>query len=224
MIKNIPVTEQPRERMLHYGAKALTVSELLAILLRTGSKKRSALELGQYMASQFESNLSDLSQITIEQLCEIDGIGTTKATQIIAAIELGKRIKQSTGIKGYKITSPSDVTSFFYAELSLEKVEKFVIVMLNTKNEVINWEVISIGSLNASIVHPREVFNSAIKRSAASIIAIHNHPSGTVSPSKEDSLITKRLDECGQLLGIPLVDHLIIGKDKYFSFKESNQL
>ena len=123
-----------------------------------------------------------------------------------------------------KLSSPNEVVTFFSAELNESKVEKFIAVLLNTKNEVINWDVISIGSLNASIVHPREVFNRAIKRSAASLIVVHNHPSGHIDPSREDINITKRLFEAGQLIGIPLIDHIIIGRDKYYSFKEENQL
>ncbi|GAB6109602.1 RadC family protein [Fusibacter bizertensis] len=224
MIKNLPYEEQPREKLVTYGASFLSNSELLAILLRTGTRNKSAVDLGRLIVNKFGNNINELSQVTIEELCTIDGIGESKATQIISAIELGKRVKQSTALRGLKITSPSDVVKFFSTELSDSNVEKFAIVLLNTKNEVINWEIISIGSLNASIVHPREVFNRAIKRSAASIIAIHNHPSGAIEPSREDLSITKRLSESGQLIGIPLIDHIIIGKSCYYSFKEQNQL
>lgn len=224
MIKNLPYEEQPREKLVAHGVSFLSNSELLAILLRTGTRNKSAVDLGRLIVKKFGNNINELSQVTIEELCTIDGIGESKATQIISAIELGKRVKQSTALRGLKITSPSDVVQFFSMELSDSNVEKFVIVLLNTKNEVINWEIISVGSLNASIVHPREVFNRAIKRSAASIIAIHNHPSGAIEPSREDLGITKRLSESGQLIGIPLIDHIIIGKECYYSFKEQNQL
>lgn len=153
-----------------------------------------------------------------------EGIGESKACQLLASLELGKRVKQMGILQRAKMSSPTEVVNFFSAELDNIKVEKFIGVFLNTKNEVINWEVISVGSLNASIVHPREVFNRAIRRNAASIIAVHNHPSGHISPSKEDFNITKRLYEVGQLVGIPLIDHIIIGKNKYYSFKEENQL
>jgi len=224
MIKNLPSEEQPREKLVIHGAAFLSNSELLAILLRAGTRNKSAVDLGRTIVNKFGNNINELSQVTIEELCSIDGIGESKASQIISAIELGKRIRQTTSLRGLKITSPSDVVNFFNLELADSKVEKFAIVLLNTKNVVINWEIISIGSLNASIVHPREVFNRAIKRSAASIIAIHNHPSGAIEPSREDKAITKRLNESGQLVGIPLVDHIIIGKNQYYSFKEQNQL
>lgn len=224
MIKNLPYEEQPREKLVAHGVSFLSNSELLAILLRTGTRNKSAVDLGRTIVNTFGNNINELAQVTIEELCTIDGIGESKATQILSAIELGKRIKQTSSIRGLKISSPTDVVKFFNMELSDSKVEKFVIVLLNTKNEIINWEIISIGSLNASIVHPREVFNRAIKRSAASIIAIHNHPSGAIEPSKEDNAITKRLFESGQLVGIPLIDHIIIGKESYYSFKEQNQL
>lgn len=224
MIKNIPHSEQPRERLISIGVEALTNSELLAILIRTGSTKQSALEVGKSLLSSCNENLTELSEMTIEELCKFEGIGESKACQLLASLELGKRVKQMGILQRAKMSSPAEVVNFFSAELDDIKVEKFIGVFLNTKNEVIKWEVISVGSLNASIVHPREVFNRAIRRNAASIIAVHNHPSGHISPSKEDINITKRLYEVGQLVGIPLIDHIIIGKNKYYSFKEENQL
>jgi len=224
MIKALPIAEQPREKLMNHGVAYLSVSELLAILLRTGTKNASALSLGNEIVSKCGDDLMELHQITLEELCMIEGIGESKACQILAAIELGKRLKQSTIMRKAKLSSPNEVVTFFSAELNESKVEKFIAVLLNTKNEVINWDVISIGSLNASIVHPREVFNRAIKRSAASLIVVHNHPSGHIDPSREDINITKRLFEAGQLIGIPLIDHIIIGRDKYYSFKEENQL
>lgn len=224
MIKALPIAEQPREKLMNQGVSYLSVSELLAILLRTGTKNSSALSLGNKIVSKCGDDLTELHQMTLEELCSIEGIGESKACQILAAVELGKRMKQSTVMRKAKLSSPNDVVTFFSAELNESKVEKFIAVLLNTKNEVINWDVISIGSLNASIVHPREVFNRAIKRSAASLIVVHNHPSGHIDPSREDINITKRLFEAGQLIGIPLIDHIIIGRDKYYSFKEENQL
>jgi DNA repair protein RadC len=224
MIKKLPYLEQPREKILNHGVGVLSTSELLAILIRTGTRQYNAIDLGNILMRKCGDDLNELSVITLEELCLVDGIGESKACQILAAIELGKRLKQSPLSRKTKITSPNDVVSFFSAELSSQRVEKFIAVFLNTKNEMIAWEVISIGSLNASIVHPREVFNRAIKRSAASILAVHNHPSGHVEPSQEDINITKRLSEVGQIVGIPMVDHIIIGKDKYYSFKEQNQL
>lgn len=224
MIKNVPYSEQPRERLMSIGASNLSNSELLAILIRTGSFNNSALDIGKTLLSSCNDSLAELSEMTIEELCMFEGIGESKACQLLASLELGKRVKQMGGLRGAKMSSPTEVVDFFSAELADIKVEKFIGVFLNTKNEVINWEVISIGSLNASIVHPREVFNRAIRRNAASFIAVHNHPSGHITPSKEDLNITKRLYEVGQLVGIPLIDHIIIAKDNYYSFKEENQL
>lgn len=224
MIKQIPLSEQPREKLLSKGAANLSNSELLSILLRTGTHNRSALQLGQDLVNSFEDDFTEISNVTIEELCNFNGIGASKACQILSAIELGKRVQSTDLNRRIKISSPSEVVNYFTAQLSDLKVEKFISVLLNTKNEIINWEVVSIGSLNASIVHPREVFNRAIKRSAASILVIHNHPSGHVNPSKEDIHVTKRLSEAGNLIGIPLVDHIIIGKSGYYSFKEENQL
>lgn len=224
MIKNIPHSEQPRERLMNIGVSNLSNSELLAILIRTGSFRISALDIGKTLLSSCNDNLAELSEMTIEELCKFEGIGESKACQLLASLELGKRVKQSGSLRRTRMSSPSEVVNFFSVELSDVKVEKFIGVFLNTKNEIINWEVISVGSLNASIVHPREVFNRAIRRNAASIIAVHNHPSGHITPSKEDLNITKRLYEVGQLVGIPLIDHIIIGKDKYYSFKEENEL
>lgn len=224
MIKQIPLNEQPREKLLSKGAANLSNSELLSILLRTGTQKRSALQLGQDLVNSFDDDFAEIANITIEELCNFNGIGSSKACQILSAIELGKRVQSSDLNRRIKISGPSEVVNYFKAQLSDLKVEKFISVLLNTKNEIINWEVVSIGSLNASIVHPREVFNRAIKRSAASILVVHNHPSGHVNPSKEDIHVTKRLFEAGTLIGIPLVDHIIIGKSGYYSFKEENQL
>lgn len=224
MLKDMPMMEQPREKLIQKGVTHLTNSDLLAIILKTGNPNQSAVELGQSIINSCNDDLTELNQYTIEELTAFNGIGETKACQILASLELGKRVMQATGLKRHKIACPDDVISYFSAELSDAKVEKFIIILLNTKNEIINWEIISIGSLNASIVHPREVFNRAIKRSAASILVVHNHPSGHVAPSNEDINITKRLFEAGQLIGIPLIDHIIIGKGHYYSFKEQNQL
>lgn len=224
MIKQIPLSEQPREKLLSKGVANLSNSELLSILLRTGTQKRSALQLGQDLVNSFDDDFTEIANITIEELCNFSGIGASKACQILSAIELGKRVQSSELNRRIKISGPSEVVNYFRAQLSDLKVEKFISVLLNTKNEIINWEVVSIGSLNASIVHPREVYNRAIKRSAASILVVHNHPSGHVKPSKEDIHVTKRLYDAGHLIGIPLVDHIIIGKSGYYSFKEENQL
>ncbi|MDK2866769.1 MAG: repair protein RadC [Clostridiales bacterium] len=224
MIKTMPESERPREKMLNRGSQSLSNTELLAIIMRTGSRQKSVIELANDVIGQCERDIGDLRHITIQELCAMQGIGPSKACQIMAAVELGTRIHAQKLAYGQRIASPNDVIGAFKSILSHEKVEKFVVAYLSTKNEIISTEVISIGSLNASIVHPREVYGKAVRLSAASIIAVHNHPSGDPTPSREDRNITQRLHEAGKLLGIALLDHIIIGGSRYYSFKENEPL
>lgn len=219
-IKALPREERPREKLLEYGPSKLSNSELLAILLSTGTKDTSSIGLGERILSHRGDGLRFLTDCTIEELKEIKGIGLAKASQLIAAVELGKRIALSAKVNNYRIKSPEDVKELLMEEMRYLKKEYFSILLLNTKNEVISIENISIGSLNASIVHPREVFSRAIKRNSASVILAHNHPSGDPSPSQEDIQITRRLKEAGAIIGIPVLDHVIIGDGTYISLKE----
>ncbi|SHJ52815.1 RadC family protein [Tepidibacter formicigenes] len=220
-IKEMALDERPREKMILKGAKYLSNPELLAILLRSGNKDMSAIDLANYIINMDKSEgIRSLCNITIEELSKIKGIGNAKACQILASIELGKRIAKSIPRDKFKINSPDDIASVYMEELRYLKKEVFKIVLLNTKNEIISDIEISVGSLNSSIVHPREVFIEAIRRSANKIILMHNHPSGYVEPSKEDKNITKRLVDGGKILGIDIIDHIIIGDGIYFSFKE----
>lgn len=223
-IKDLPQDERPREKMLKYGPKALSNSELLAIIIRTGNKEKTAIEIAQSLLSIDKRGLKFLAELSIEEFTSIKGIGKCKASQILAAFELAKRLSISNGGNKLKITSPRDVTSILMEEMRYLKKEFFKIVLLDTKNQVISIEDISVGSLNSSIVHPREVFNVAIKRSSASIILVHNHPSGDTTPSKEDLNVTKRLVECGNIIGITVLDHLIIGDGEFISLKEKNMV
>lgn len=219
-IKDLPIDERPREKMYKYGARALSNSELLAIIIRTGSRKSTALELSQRLLALDKMGLAYLSECSLQELTSIEGIGKCKASQILAAIELGRRISNSNGKNTVRITSPLDVSNLLMEEMRYLKKEYFKIIMLDTKNKIIAIENISIGSLNSSIVHPREVFKEAIKRSSASIILVHNHPSGDPTQSKEDISITKRLVESGDILGIKVLDHIILGDNRYTSLKE----
>lgn len=221
-IKKMPENERPREKLMRYGSKTLSNSELIAILIRTGSKKQSALELANILLSHHEKGIRFLANCTVEELSKIKGIGKSKACQIIAAVELGNRLSRSSLEIKRRIKSPKDVTDMFINDMRFLEKEHFKVVFLNTKNEIITFETISIGSLNASIVHPREVFNRAIKKSSASIILLHNHPSGNPEPSKEDINITKRLAEAGHIIGIEVLDHIIIGDGSYYSLKENS--
>jgi DNA repair protein RadC len=219
MIRDFPQDERPRERLLVDGPASLSNHELLAILLRTGSKEESVLQLANRLLTQFEG-LRMLKDATVEELTSMKGIGNTKAIQIMAAIELGRRMGRLRYDDRYIIRSPEDGAKFVMEDMRFLSQEHFVCLYLNTKNQVLHRQTIFIGSLNASIVHPREVYKEAFRRSAASIICIHNHPSGDPSPSKEDIEVTKRLSECGKIIGIELLDHLIIGDGKYVSLKE----
>lgn len=223
LIKNVPQEDRPRERMIHLGARHLSNQELLAILIGSGSKNESVLALSQRILVHFEG-LALLKDATVEELTAIKGIGTAKAVMILSALEIGKRIQIHKPSDRYVIRSPEDGADYVMEEMRDLHQEHFVCLFLNTKNQVIHRQTIFIGSLNASIVHPREVFKEAVKRSAASIICAHNHPSGDPAPSQEDIHVTRRLTECGKMLGIELLDHLIIGDRKFVSLKEKGYL
>ena len=223
-IKDMPQSEQPREKLLAGGVETLSNAELIAILLATGTKELTAISLAENILNYSNDGLRFLTDTTVEELSNIKGIGLAKSAQLIAAVELGKRIALTTKVNNYRIKSPMDVSSLLMEELRYKKKEYFNILLLNTKHELISIENISIGSLNASIVHPREVFQRAIKRSSSAIILVHNHPSGDPSPSNEDIKITKRLQEAGNIVGIEVLDHIIIGDGNYCSLKEKGLL
>ena len=218
-MKKLPPDIRPRERLFRYGASGLSDAELLAILLGTGTKKETALQLSQLVLSKFET-LSNLASASPEELVEIDGIGRAKSSQIMAAIELGKRGNIAFNGKKNFISNPRDAVNLFMAEMKHLDRECFKAVLLNTKNRVLKIAEISTGSLNSSIVHPRELYKIAIKCSSASLIVVHNHPSGDPTPSEEDISLTQRLSESGKILGIVILDHIIIGDGEYTSFKE----
>jgi DNA repair protein RadC len=223
MIKDFPQDEKPRERLVANGPESLSNQELLAILLRTGTKSESVLQLSNRLLQKFEG-LRLLKDASLEEITETKGIGAAKAVQIMAAVELGRRISNLSYDDRYIIRSPEDGANYVMNDMRFLSQEHFVCLYLNTKNQVLHKQTIFIGSLNASIVHPREVFKEAFRRSAASIICIHNHPSGDPTPSREDIEVTKRLVECGKIIGIEVLDHLIIGEKKYISLKEKGYL
>ncbi|MFD2926112.1 RadC family protein [Halobacillus naozhouensis] len=223
MIKDVPKQDRPRERLIELGAAQLSNQELLAILLGSGTKQESVTSLAQRLLIHFEGVIL-LKDATIEELTAIRGIGAAKAVLILSAIELGRRIQQMKPVERYMIRSPEDGADFVMEEMRELKQEHFIVLFLNTKNQVLHRQTIFIGSLNASIVHPREVFKEAVKRSAASIICAHNHPSGDPTPSQEDIHVTRRLQECGKMIGIELLDHLVIGDRKFISLKEKGYL
>ncbi|MDF2648058.1 MULTISPECIES: DNA repair protein RadC [unclassified Paenibacillus] len=219
MLREVPQEERPRERMLQYGAGALSHEELLAILLRTGTVSESALRLAGRILSE-SGGLRSLVDMSKDQLTQIKGIGDAKALQIQAGIELGRRLAKSAFAERVTIRSPKDIADLVSEDLRYLQKEHFVCLFLNTKNHLLAQETLSMGSLNASIVHPREVFRAAIKRSSASIICVHNHPSGDPTPSPEDIQLTHRLMEAGTIIGIEVLDHVIIGDQRFISLKE----
>lgn len=223
LIKDYRKEERPRERFLHDGAESLSNQELLAILLRTGTKSESVIDVANRIIHVFEG-LRLLKEASVEELTSIKGIGEAKAIQLLASVELGRRIHCQNQLERYVIRSPEDGANYCMEEMRFLSQEHFVCLYLNTKNEVLHKRTIFIGSLNASIVHPREVYKEAFRRSAASIICLHNHPSGDPTPSREDIEVTKRLVECGKIIGIDLLDHIIIGEQKYVSLKEKGYI
>ncbi|SET70022.1 DNA replication and repair protein RadC [Oceanobacillus limi] len=219
MIKDVPKEDRPRERLLKLGANQLSNQELLAIVLGSGTKNESVMTLANRVLMHFEG-LNLLKDATIEELTAIKGIGSAKGVLILSAIEIGKRMSQYKPNERYVIRSPEDGADYIMEEMRTLNQEHFVVLFLNTKNQIIHQQTIFIGSLNASIVHPREVYREAVKRSAASIIVAHNHPSGDPTPSQEDIHVTRRLVDSGKMIGIELLDHLVIGDRKFVSLKE----
>jgi len=217
-IQDIPEDERPRERLIRYGPESLSNAELLGIILRTGSKEENVVSLCSRILSEY--SIKQLSLANVARLMQVHGVGKAKAAQISAVFELARRLETFIEEPKRKISSPKDVYALMYPKMREQKKEKFITLYLDTKNQILKEEVISIGSLNASIVHPREVFKSALMESSASVIMIHNHPSGDPSPSREDIMVTEKLIEGGKLLGIDVLDHIIIGDGRYVSLKD----
>ncbi|MCL6610616.1 MAG: DNA repair protein RadC [Peptococcaceae bacterium] len=217
-MKELPEDIRPRERLLKEGAEALSEIELLAILLGTGSREATALELASLVMARFKS-LRLLLDATVEELSEVKGVGPAKACQVKAALELARRLAQFSGPPRPVIKSPDDAAGLVMEEMRHLDREHFRALLLNIRNQVIGVDKVSVGTLNSSAVHPRELFRNAIKRSAASVILVHNHPSGDPTPSREDLDITLRLSEAGKIIGIEVLDHIIIGDNRFTSFK-----
>jgi len=211
--------ERPREKLLNFGSEVLTNSELIAILINNGTKNKSAIDLAKELLGKHENKLFELTRCEVDSFKSLDGIGDAKAATLAAAFELGKRIKiENLNIKD-KITSPDKVGQYFIQKLASETVEKFFAIYLSTANKIIKEKQITSGTLNASLVHPREVFKTAVSVSANSIILVHNHPSGNTRPSNADIEVTNQLVKAGNMMDIHILDHLIIAGNTYFSFK-----
>ena len=220
----LPVENRPREKMAAYGASVLSDAELIAVLLRTGTQEKSALELANDLTADggLYKRLAGISQL--QELTKIKGLGIAKATAILAAIEIGRRLASAKPLARKGFTCPQDGADYLMPLLRFSQKEQFVVVLLNSKNRVIGTEIVSEGSLTGSVVHPREVFQPAILQHAAAIVVAHNHPSGDPHPSKEDREITKMLQEAGKTMGIPVLDHIIIGDGTYYSLQETGSI
>ncbi len=223
-LKEVPSSDRPREKLIKFGSSNLTDSELLAIILKTGTKGENVCDLAMRVINEL-GKLENLKNVSLETLTQIKGIGETKAIEILVLTELAKRIYyKQDNVKKEKYTTPDSIyqkNKYLFDDL---KQEHFYCLYLNTKKELIERKLLFMGTLNKSVVHPREIFKEAYRLSASSIICMHNHPSGNPMPSDEDIILTEALTDIGKLNGIPIVDHLIFAGDHYYSFYEKNHV
>jgi DNA repair protein RadC len=215
-VRDLPRQERPRERLQRFGPEALSAQELLALVIGRGIPKKSVMNIAQELLARF-GNIKAISQATIEELSQIKGIGLAKAAQIKACFELGRREELEPELKNFDIKNPEAVVKAIRASIKDKAKEHFKLILLNPRNKIIGISTISMGTLNASLVHPREVFKDAITHSAASVVLAHNHPSGDPEPSEDDLKITKKLVDSGKILGIEVIDHIIIAKNRFKS-------
>jgi DNA repair protein RadC len=218
-IHDLPAEERPRERLKKFGARALSGPELLALVIGRGIAGKSALTIAQELLRRFK-NIRGISEATIEELSGIGGIGLAKAAQLKACFELGRRQDLADEPSKYELTSPQAVVKAVRASIQDKAKEHFKLVLLNVRNVILDISTISVGTANASLVHPREVFKKAIAHGASSVVLAHNHPSGNPEPSEDDVKLTQRLVEAGRLLGIEVLDHIIVTTRDFVSFKE----
>jgi DNA repair protein RadC len=221
-LKHWPEDERPRERLMLYGADALSDAQLLGIIIRTGCGDRTAVDVGRELLDRF-GGLSGIAQAGFSELCGVPGIGKAKAAEIKAAIEIGRR-HQRPNMAGASFCASQDVADYYRPRLRDRKREEFRCVLLDTKNRFLREETVSTGSLTASLVHPRETFKAAVRESAAAVIFVHNHPSGDARPSQEDIALTRRLVQAGDLLGIRVLDHVIVGDGSHYSFRDNGMI
>ena len=217
LIKDLPECEKPRERMLEYGVENLSNVDLLSIILRNGVKDISVKEVAINILNNVES-INDLSSLGVRELSKIKGVGPVKAITLLASIELGKRVSIKEAKANMSLSNKEKIHEVFKKFFINENQEKFLAIFLDNKKCLINYKILFIGTNNASIAHPREVFMEAIKANASAVVVMHNHPSGNVLPSEEDKNITEKLIQSGHMLGIPLLDHIITNGEEYYSF------
>ena len=221
--KNIPDSDKPRERLFNYGEENLSNEELIAIILKTGSKKYSVKEVSLRLLENI-SSIAELRDIGISSLIKIDGIGKVKAIELKAAIELGRRVYFNNNITKIKLNSSFLIYDYFLNIIGNKKQEYFYCVYLDTKGNYLGKKCLFVGTINNSIIHPREIFKEAYLLSANGVICVHNHPSGDSTPSKEDMMVTRKLSELGLMHGIKIIDHVIVGNNNYYSFCDDNKL
>lgn len=223
-IRQLPKEEKPREKLLKEGKEKLSSTEILAIIIGSGTGERSALELASEVLALDSEGIRFLAECKPEELTRIKGIGCAKACEILAAVELGKRIAGAPREEAVRIESSSDIAAIFMERMRYYKKEHFINLMINVKGQIIEEAEVSVGDLCSSTTHPREVFVDAVRRSAGSVVFIHNHPSGDPTPSDTDIATTKRLMEAGEILGIPVLDHIIIGDGCYVSMRAKGMM
>ena len=218
-MKDLPEAERPREKLFINGPASLSNAELLAILLGSGTRSQSAVSLAERVLAADGSGILFLNDCTPEELCSIEGIGPAKSAALIASAELGRRLTTTPREKQANVSSPDDISKLFMQNMRYLKKECFKVLLLNVKNEISSIEVVSVGSLMSSDAHPREVFAAPLRRGAANVILVHNHPSGSSRPSQDDIDLTQRLSWAGDIMGIHVLDHIIIGDGEYTSMK-----
>lgn len=214
--------EAPRERAKKYGVKSLSNTELLAIILRSGSKKQTVLELAGSLLKEYQS-IQNIRNARLNKLVTFDGMGEVKSITLLASLELGNRMKEESSPLKITIKESQDVYLNFKDKLGCEEQEHFLALYLNSKNEIIDQKELFLGTVNYSVIHPREIFKEGVLASASKVIVLHNHPSGDPTPSLEDEKVTKDLIQCGYIMGIPLIDHVIVAKNTYYSFLETKK-
>jgi len=225
MVKDLPVDERPRERLLFSGAAALSNTELLAVLLRTGTREKSVIHIAEEVLAHYKDRgLEAIVHMPPAELAAVKGVGKAKAATVLAAVELGRRLSMKAAEHIVVVHDPEDAAHFALPRFRFEQREHFAVMLLDTKNHILGMPDVSVGSLQASVVHPREVFRAAIDYAAAAMILFHNHPSGDPTPSREDIAVTQRLVKAGKIMDIPVLDHIILGRECFLSLKEKGML
>jgi len=222
-MKNLAPHDRPREKLARLGSAALGDNELLAVVVGSGSRRRTALDLGNDLLAAV-GGVQALTRVTHDELRRIPGVGPARAAQILAAIEIGRRTLMRAAQARPQCMSPRDAARYLIPEFGAASVEQFGVLLLDTRHRVLRTKVLSVGTLDASVVHPREVFREAVAGGAAALILFHNHPSGDPMPSRDDEALTRRLMAAGDLMGIDVVDHLVLADTRYFSFRETGRL